>query len=255
MCACVHVCAGIHDCFLCGVPGREGTDVFRCMRMCGKAYHLSCLAANPRTKWLPGQPLAFVQSGVSRAAQPAAAAPAAASSASASASPAAHHHHDHRDARDPRPSIVDSVAMAVGAMLVAYTAGDGSSSSASTDGGDGAAASSGSTSGGPSITGTDAEAVIGSLAARGIPLSPAACQWLRGLVPAAPIRPPGDGAVALEGAPQQRPAGTSTRFVCPFHTCVTCNQPFHAFHPPVFFRCHACPSAFHAPCVPASCIR
>jgi len=50
------------------------------------------------------------------------------------------------------------------------------------------------------------------------------------------------------------PAGASTRFVCPFHTCATCAQPFDAFHPPVYYRCHACPSAFHLPCVPKESI-
>ena len=43
--------------------------------------------------------------------------------------------------------------------------------------------------------------------------------------------------------------GTSTRFLCPFHECAGCAQPFDAFHPPIFLRCHACPTAYHWPCL------
>jgi hypothetical protein len=44
---------------------------------------------------------------------------------------------------------------------------------------------------------------------------------------------------------QGYPPGTSPRFVCPFHTCAECNTPFHPFHPPLYYRCHACPVAYH----------
>ena len=43
--------------------------------------------------------------------------------------------------------------------------------------------------------------------------------------------------------------GPSPRFVCPFHTCAGCEQRFDAFHPPIFLRCHACPTAYHWACV------
>jgi hypothetical protein len=40
-------------------------------------------------------------------------------------------------------------------------------------------------------------------------------------------------------------ARPSTRFVCPFHLCATCTQPFDPFHPNTYKRCHMCPTAYH----------
>jgi len=56
---CLNCATGVHDCFLCGSPGMAGVHVFRCQRMCGKYYHMECLAADPRTMWFspPGTPL------------------------------------------------------------------------------------------------------------------------------------------------------------------------------------------------------
>ena len=48
---CLNCVTNVHDCFLCGNPGVAGVEVFRCQRMCGKHYHLECLAADPRTQW------------------------------------------------------------------------------------------------------------------------------------------------------------------------------------------------------------
>lgn len=42
----------------------------------------------------------------------------------------------------------------------------------------------------------------------------------------------------------------AVRFVCPFHTCSGCKQAFSPFQPPLYYRCHACPTAFHVNCVP-----
>jgi hypothetical protein len=43
------------------------------------------------------------------------------------------------------------------------------------------------------------------------------------------------------------PPGLTPHFVCPFHVCATCNQPFDAFHPSIYYRCHACPNSYHRP--------
>jgi hypothetical protein len=51
------------------------------------------------------------------------------------------------------------------------------------------------------------------------------------------------------------PRGLSTRFVCPFHACAACGFSFSAVVPPVYFRCHACPTAYHAACTPAAAKR
>jgi hypothetical protein len=152
---CSSCITGLHECFICGETGLEGVNVFRCMRMCGKLFHLSCLKQNPRTVFLssnPNAPLVVI-------------------------------------AKDDRSSQLNSekaVADALTAQLLI------------------------------NADQTDSELMK----------------------------------LTLLGDTPKIPAGTSTRFVCPFHSCATCNGPFNPFLPPLYYRCHACPSAFHADCVP-----
>lgn len=63
-----------------------------------------------------------------------------------------------------------------------------------------------------------------------------------------------DAPTALIATPEQRwptsveaPPDTSVHFVCPFHTCAGCLKPFDVFRPPLYFRCHSCPTAYHYP--------
>lgn len=56
-----------------------------------------------------------------------------------------------------------------------------------------------------------------------------------------------DGGAPRELLPEPLAA---VRFVCPFHTCGGCRQAFDPFHPPLYYRCHACPTAYHVNCVP-----
>lgn len=49
--ACVQCATGVQECFLCGRPGVAGVHVHSCQRMCGKFYHVKCVASDPRTRF------------------------------------------------------------------------------------------------------------------------------------------------------------------------------------------------------------
>jgi hypothetical protein len=158
---CSSCVTGEHDCCMCGVAGQEGVAVFRCSRMCGKYYHLQCLAKNPLTQWLT----------------------------------------------PPPPAGQVSVTKVTLKVPAASTAEEGSFEQQL-----------------HLVHG----AVSHSLTA--MPLNASAST------------PP---SLELEAEPV-----CAVRFVCPFHTCSGCKQSFDAFHPPLFYRCHACPTAYHVNCVP-----
>ncbi len=170
---CSSCVTGEHECCMCGVSGQEGVSVFRCSRMCGKYFHIQCLAKNPLTQWLT-------------------------------------------------PAPVSGQASLTKVPLKITLEGSGGSS----------------TKGSSNAQLHAAHGVV-SHALSAIPLT---------------IVDRGSGRVS-SSAPQpslelQADPITAARFVCPFHTCSGCLQPFNAFHPPLYYRCHACPTAYHVSCVP-----
>jgi hypothetical protein len=206
---------GNYECFICGHAGQEGVDVFRCARMCGKHYHLTCLARDPRTRWLPGNRLG---TGLDISAADAAGASLHAIGGVGS-DPAA------VAARVTATVALQVVPAASPRQLQTYW--QGFASAAPCDSTPAAAASAASTTSAAGSTSTSATVA----AASGRPSD--SCT---------------DSDLCLPSHPTLAvPPGATTRFVCPFHTCAGCNQVFDAFHPPGYWRCHACPSAFHAP--------
>jgi hypothetical protein len=207
---------GSYECFICGHSGQEGVDVFRCARMCGKHYHLTCLARDPRTRWLPGNRLA---TGLDIAAADAAGASLHAVGGVGS-DPAA------VAARVTATVALQVVPAASPRQLQAHWQG----AAPATAGGAAPAALTSAVCSAASPAGSASS----TAAAAALPGGASDC------CSDSDLRLPSHPTLAV-------PPAATTRFVCPFHTCGGCGQVFDAFHPPVYWRCHACPSAFHAP--------
>jgi hypothetical protein len=159
---CSSCVTGEHDCYMCGVAGPEGVSVFRCSRMCGKFFHLQCLAKNPLTRWLTPPP------------------PAGLSCLT----------------RLPLNVPVSEDARSGDLLHVAH-----------------------------------------GVISHALNATPLAAKVVGGK---------GDsGNLELLAEPV-----AAVRFVCPYHTCSGCKVPFNAFRPPLYYRCHACPTAYHVSCVP-----
>ena len=64
--------------------------------------------------------------------------------------------------------------------------------------------------------------------------------------------PPGTPLTTLAQEGSQAPPPSQPAFSCPFHSCTGCGAPFDAFKPrTTVYRCQACPTAYHASCLPA----
>lgn len=254
--ACV---SGVHECFICGENGHEGVDLFRCMRMCGKYFHLKCLSTWPLTQFFPANlngyfidpaagkdhavpisggdnsaTVASSDSGTAAGASSAAAGDAAGSSSSSPAAPA------FVDKALSAPAAVAAASAELRRLQLGPEHAIAASFIALRVKHNAAAAAGAVEKLEDAVAGVaDAMAVDGETTASSTAMVPAAPSTSA----SKPQSPPAGVMIDI-------PAGTSPKFVCPLHTCAGCKHPFHPFLPPLYFRCHACPSAFHAPCVP-----
>lgn len=230
---CAGCVLGTFDCFICGLPGQEDVDVHRCARMCGKVYHVACLAKDPRTRFLPSNRctgaatvplLEVLADDVAEAMRPDAGA--GGSNADADA--------------------VAAVTQNTGALRIVRSHGEsaaddvsGSEAAANVFASDAIAGASDGAASGPG-----AASAIGIASSA----SAAAKQRFAANARARIAARAASAALTAAAAADGIPPGSSTRFVCPFHLCAspTCGQPFDPFHPPIYYRCHACPSAYHS---------
>lgn len=220
---CAGCVLGTFDCFICGLPGQEGVDLHRCARMCGKVYHLACLAGDPRTRFLPANRC----SGAVSAPLLEVLANDVADAMKVDAGPGG----SNADA-----GAVAAVAQNTGALRIVRAHGDSAAEAEAAE-----AASSSSAAAGAAAA-SDNTAVAAALAAS------AAASSIKGGAAVRPLRIAAKAAAAAAAIAAGLLPGVTTRFVCPFHLCANpaCSQLFDPFHPPIYYRCHACPTAYHA---------
>jgi hypothetical protein len=239
---CFACISGCFECYVCGEQGHENIDVFRCSRLCGKHYHLDCLQKHypHQTEWLPAH-----QSG--------------------------HVLEINQDHKEEDTVMKDDDDVQKHRTTIVNGLEQGISSSSSS------ASSSSSSSSAINYQVPPDEAIATSLVAlriiagkvpdrsttttqqknaTDITLSSSSSSSASSALEASSAEEKSIEEVHDEN-PRRRfiPPGTSVRFVCPLHTCTGCSQPFHAFIPALYFRCHACPSTFHLPCVPMGASR
>lgn len=232
---CCYACiSGIHECFICGNSGHDGFDIFRCQRMCGKWYHLSCLAKWPSTKFYPTS-LHGVYIDPSDTQQ----------KIVSVATPAPLRGTNDSDRIECTTEIMQETMKIEEAGRAAIDQNSSKLLSSSVK----KSRTSRNSTKTTELDNITIETIAKAHVALKIMESEASDKNTVSLLEDTSIS--GTAIVQRNSIGNIHiPPGTSPRFSCPLHICVGCNEKFHTLVPTLYMRCHACPSSYHLCCVP-----